>query len=507
MSTTNALGARRRCHADGWLRILALALAVGLPVDAAGQDAASDTSEEEQEEWQDAWGQRKNFGLAAAETYMGNFLPWVFNETVPSRVDLRISQLSPRSWWRNIRNGWEWDDNSFQVNHFAHPFQGGIYYNSARSNGYSYWTSLVFALAGSFNWECCGETHFMSINDWANTSLGGAAVGEMLYRTSSLILDNQARGGERIAREAAAFLLTPTRGFTRLATGNIGRVYANPEHPSDHIPDRLEAVVSSGVRGGRSIRSARGTLRADVPSHAFIDVNLVGGDLATLDRQVPFDYIDAAVTLNFIRGRGLGRLNIHGNLRHWDLGQSERSTQRLVLMQDFEYENNIAFEEGGQAVGLRYFHARRLSDRFAFAASVGPTWTILGGLQSELAFLAEVEGIRERFREYDFGIGPGLRAEYEVTRDGRRMLQGSYRLKQLHTLNGSAGEGFGSVHRIQVLRVRAVLPFDVYGFSLGADYELFHRRSDFDLVDVGLVRQRSQNWQAFVTWNPLRDRT
>ena len=98
--------------------------------------------------WRDAWGQPKNFGLAAVTGYLGNFLPWVFNEVVPGRAELKISQISPRSWWRNIEHGFEWDDNAFQVNHFAHPFQGGIYYNAGRSNGFGYWTSLAFATAG-----------------------------------------------------------------------------------------------------------------------------------------------------------------------------------------------------------------------------------------------------------------------------------------------------------------------------------------------------------------------
>lgn len=466
---------------------------------------AADTATTAPEEWRDAWGQPKNFGLAAAETYMGNFLPWLFNETVPSRVDLLISQLSPRSWWRNIRNGWEWDDNSFQVNQFAHPFQGGIYYNSARSNGFSYWTSLAFALAGSFDWECCGETHLMSINDWANTSLGGAAVGEMLYRTSSMVLDNEARGGERVAREAVAFLLAPTRGFTRLVTGNAGRVYENPLHPSDRIPNRLEAAFSSGVRGGASWRTARGgTLRGDVPSHGFLDVKLVAGDLATLDRQVPFDYIDVHAQINLIKGRGLGRLGIQGNLWHWDLDESERFVSKVLLTQDFEYENNTAFEQGGQGVGLSYFMRAQPSESVTIRGSIGPTWLIMGGVQSELAFLAQVQGIREGFREYDFGMGPGLRMGLDVTRDGRRMLEGSYRLEHMHTLNGSTVEGLGSSHRIQVVRVRGVLPFDWHGIGVGAEYEYFKRRSDFDIADVGLVVQRAYNWQAFVTWNPLR---
>jgi len=321
------------------------------------------------------------------------------------------------------------------------------------------------------------------------------------------VLDNEARGGERVMREIGGFVLAPTRGFTRLVTGNAKRVYANPEHPSDHIPDRLESLISVGGRGGSSWREARGgRLDGDVPSHGFMNIKLVAGDLATLDRQKPFDYVDVTTQINFIKGRGLGQLSIEGNLWHWPLTESERTVSKLVVIQDFEYENNIAFEQGGQGVSFMYFVERAATARTKVSGHVAATWLIMGGVQSELAFLAEVEGVRERFREYDFGLGPGFRAGYELSRDGRRVLEGSYRLQSLHTLNGSNRGGFGSDHVVQVLRVRGLLPFTYRGFTAGVDYEFFHRRSDFEIGDVGVVSQRAQQWQAFVTWNPLRDR-
>jgi hypothetical protein len=68
---------------------------------------------------------------------------------------------------------------------FAHPFHGSLYFSAARTNGFNYWASVPFAIAGSFLWECCGETHPPSINDWIATSIGGAAIGETTYRLSS----------------------------------------------------------------------------------------------------------------------------------------------------------------------------------------------------------------------------------------------------------------------------------------------------------------------------------
>ncbi len=484
----------------------ALGLGLSFPVDPVSlrpvpTPVALPPAPQEDEQWRDAWGQPRNMGLAVVEAWMGNFLPWVINELVPGRASLRISQLSPRSWWRNLEEGWEWDDNAFQVNHFAHPFQGNIYFNAARSNGYGYWHGLLFATAGSFTWECCGETHFMSINDWANTSLGGAAVGEVLYRTSSRILDNQATGAERFFREAAAFVMNPNRGFTRLVTGNATRVYDNPIDPLDYQTPGGHVHFSSGVRGGNSTRTAKGPQRDEsLPAHGFIDIEVNSGTPAELDRGKPFDYFTFVTQVNLIRGRGLGELLIQGNLWHKDLSETESSVSKLVVVQDFEYNNNSSFEQGGQGVSLMYYRRSQLSERNALALHGSATWTILGGVRSEMAGLADVEGIRERFREYDFGLGPGVRVGAEWTWNGQRLFEGSYRAQFLETVNGSTKEGLGSDHLTQLIRLRAMVPFEVAGFGLGADYELYLRRSNFEFADVGRVNQQAGIWQIFARW-------
>jgi hypothetical protein len=460
---------------------------------------------QQEEVWTDAWGQERNFGLAVVTAYLGNFLPWVFNEVVPGRAELKISQISPRSWWRNIEHGFEWDDNAFQVNHFAHPFQGNIYYNGARGNGFGYWGSLLFATAGSFNWECCGETHLMSVNDWYNTALGGAAVGEMMYRTSSMVLDNTATGSERAWREVGAFLMNPTRGFSRLVTGNATRVYANPENPVDRIPNRLENVLSYGMRRATSERRAGEIYANDGrEAHPFFDLQLISGSPYDLDRQKPFDFFTFATQINFRQEVGLGKLQIRGNLWHKTTSERENGISKLMLVQEFDYENNSAFEFGGQSLSFMFLKRTERSARTSFTWNAAGTWMIMGGVNSEFASLADIEGIRERLREYDFGTGLGASAGFSFLRDGYRWIEGSYRVQHLSTLNGSNLNGQDANHLIQFVKLRATVPLGFRRFGAGAEYELFLRDSFFSFEGFEKIEQRVPRWQIFFTWNPTR---
>jgi hypothetical protein len=449
------------------------------------------------------WGQRRNLGLAVAAAAAGNVLPWTMNEVVGPRAELRISQISPRGWWKNGMHGWKWDDNHLPVNLFVHPVQGSWYYNAARTNGYGYWTGLAFAAAGSLQWECCGETQRMSINDWIHTALGGAAVGEVFYRTSSMILDNQATGVDRWFREFAATLLAPTRSMSRAMSGNTGRRMPNPTDARDWRPDDGSIELMMGLRGGGSGRRARGGSDTDpLPAHGFISADVRSGDLGALRRNTPFDWFTLGADVNFIRGRALGGLRIQGNLWHRPMSRSERQTSTLALVQDFDYENNFAFEQGGQGLSLMYYQTRKLTPQTQLEWRVAPTMMLLGAVKSELAFLANVDGIRERFREYDFGVGPGARGGVALSHKGRRFAEVAVRRQHIFTLNGSNFQGEGARHSVQTLRVRGIVPVTKARLSLGADYERFDRHSQFDVLDIGSVRQNANLWRVFMHWSP-----
>jgi hypothetical protein len=62
------------------------------------------------------------------------------------------------SGWEHVTHGnWVVDQDDFVVNQIGHPYQGTIYYTSARSAGLNFWESWLYSNAGSYLWETYGE--------------------------------------------------------------------------------------------------------------------------------------------------------------------------------------------------------------------------------------------------------------------------------------------------------------------------------------------------------------
>src|SRR6267378_1329097 len=51
-----------------------------------------------------------------------------------------------RTWWRNLSVGWDWDEDQFGTNLMMHPYHGGLYFNTARDNGLSFWEAVPVAV-------------------------------------------------------------------------------------------------------------------------------------------------------------------------------------------------------------------------------------------------------------------------------------------------------------------------------------------------------------------------
>jgi hypothetical protein len=191
------------------------------------------------------------------------------------------AQTGPRSWSRNLRLGWEWDENAFTTNMFAHPYHGGLYFNAGRDNGLDFWQSAPLSFLGSATWEFFGETYRPSLNDFFMTSFGGVALGEVFHRVGASIRDNESHGGRRLFRELAALPVDPVGGLNRLIRGQWSAWGPNPP---EHRPEAFVVRVLSGLRlTGDTTRSQR------LHSSATLLVDLAYGDPVIQPYRKPFD--------------------------------------------------------------------------------------------------------------------------------------------------------------------------------------------------------------------------
>ncbi|MCL7937250.1 MAG: DUF3943 domain-containing protein [marine benthic group bacterium] len=452
---------------------------------------AEPSGAQDEEEELGPWGERRSLGAAVGEVTFINILVWSYNEYIRGAD---FTQVNPRSWWNNLEGGFTYDDNNFNTNMFAHPFHGSLYYNAGRSNGFNYWESLGFSLFGSLMWECCGETHPPAWNDWIATGVGGAAVGEMLYRVSGTVLDNTATGSERTWREIGAFALSPVRGFNRLVSGRSGRVMENPEEPEDHIPGVLSNRLSAGVR----IIGEGESLSDSSETHGLFQVDFKFGDEFAQQRRKPFDVFDMSVQLNLGDKQTLGRLSVRGNLFTWDLKKGGDTQHVFAIEQEFQYMNNNAFEFGGQMFDASLHSRFGLSNDWSIRTQVNAIFALLSAVNSEWAFLANDIPNRERFREYDFGPGVGGRIGANLSHKGRQVLSAFYWYQWIDTQNGSNLNGSDAYHNVQLIGARGMVPIGS-NFGIGADAYLFLRDSHFELFED--QSQRVPQLRIYGVWD------
>jgi hypothetical protein len=403
--------------------------------------------------------------------------------------------VNPRSWYENVFEvGFTYDDNHFNTNMFAHPFHGSLYYSAARTNGFNYWESIPFAIAGSFMWECCGETHPPSINDWIATSIGGTAIGEMTYRLSSTVLDNTATGAERTWREIGALLINPVRGFNRLVSGRWSEVR---ENPADRRPSSLSNVLLAGVR----VIGEGESITENTQTNGFFEVDFNFGNPFSGENRKPFDYFLMQLQVNFSEKKALGRLQIRGNLYTKDLKVSNKVHHAFSVAQTFDYWNNNAYEFGGQAVSASILSRWNLSEQWRLWSALDLYGVLMGAVNSDFAFLAEFPpGFdQERLREYDFGPGGGPAVGIGLDWKGRQVLRLRYRLTYLYTLNGSVQEGDEAWHLVHLAYISGLVPIS-RNFGIGVDAGVFLRDSYYTCEICDDTRQRNPEVRAYGSW-------
>lgn len=270
---------------------------------------------------------KKHFWRAAGETFGLNVGLWAFDRYV---LKGHYSYISLKTIKANFKHGFDWDNDHLSTNMFAHPYHGSLYFNAGRANGFNFWQSELFALGGSAMWELFMESEYPSKNDIIATPIGGAALGEVFYRASDLMLDNRTSGSERFGREALSFLLSPMRGLTRILTGEAwerksiaGKEFGNPPYKLD---------VSLGTRLLTSHDNDR-LLKAGTSAR----IDLEYGDRYSSSRK-PYDYFSLLTELNVMKTQPVfSRVEIIGSLFTKEVIDTKRCNLTLGLYQHFDF--------------------------------------------------------------------------------------------------------------------------------------------------------------------------
>lgn len=338
-----------------------------------------------------------------------------------------FAQVRFKDIWRNLTHHMVWDNDQFSTNLFAHPYHGSLYYSAARSNGLNIYQSLPYSIAGSLMWEYAGEKEPPAINDLMATSIGGVALGEVSYRLSNLILNDNVRGFSRFFRELFSAVVNPMRGLNRVVTGDAWHVRSKyyRYHDYDALPVRLTAT-----QGHRYLADG-GTLKHGKHS-AFVDLSLDYGDAYDNEDPHPYDWFTGDITLN-TSSPFVSDLHILARMWGTAMDAGRRARGEFGFFHHFNYFDSNPLHSGSDKAPYR----------ISEAASLGPGFMVAldprGRLQRmehqafiSIMLLGGAYTDYYRFIDRDYNMGSGYSLKYRfITEWGRlhvRLLADFYRL-------------------------------------------------------------------------------
>jgi hypothetical protein len=383
----------------------------------------------------------------------GNVFTWAVDRYI-SNAD--YSRVGFQSWRKNFQEGFEWDSDGFEMNHFFHPYGGAMAFTGGRANGYGFYESVPFAFGSSLMWEMVGENTQPSYNDLINTTVSGAFGGEVLYRLSSNILDDRATGAARFFRELLGTVINPRRGFSRLTEGRLFRLSSKEVYQKEP----LNVTFSLGAHN-IDVGSIFGTGITNLTTTA----QFVYGNPFELRSRKPFDFFKLRFDMDF----GPSPTLIDNIIGYGLLFGSNTRAGHLNIIaggfQHFDYWNNTTYQVssfgfgGGIMSQLPFMMNSRLES--ALHLAVIP----LGAVSSPYVNVGD--------RRYVYG--GGMQAKVENILDlGWGSLTTDYFLYWIHTYVGASGNNLIGIFkpRLTVLLHRNI--------SAGFEYLLYHRTAGFD---------------------------
>ena len=347
----------------------------------------------------------------------------------------KFAKISFKSVAQNFKIGFVWDPDYFLTNYFAHPYNGSIYYNMARANGYNYWVSSIFAFSGSLTWELFMETEPPATNDVINTTISGIFLGEVTHRLSSLLIDERKTGFERVMRELGAGIIDISRGFNRLFQGRLWEVNTNTYQRE---PLALNAYY--GVNWNNY-----GTKIGTGIANGVAGFGLLYGDPFKKKKREIMDFFRVTGDFNIGAGQpAIGSLEGYGLLFGKVRKSSEKTDKLLGIFHHYDYFDNKAYEIGAVTIGVGMFNRHKISKSAQFISAINLGVIPLGASKSLY--------IDTNHQERNYSFNGGLNAKAEISLTGNwGLFYASYYLYWFHTYVGIAGNEFYGLFRPKVV--------------------------------------------------------
>ena len=332
--------------------------------------------------------EKPSFRVQAALLQMGVLVGlgvgWYEWKIEINKVDFDFAR-SVSGQWRRLTTGagHRFDDNERYLN-IGHPPMGAMYYQTARAYGAGMGASYLFNIGTSTFWEAVVEhREVVSLNDQIMTGIGGAPIGEALFRISDVF----ANGKPTVVNRTLALLTSPMRLGAWLSGESIATSNRYDSHNLDASVFHRFQIAMGGLSGPRGTTQWAALARGD-----FEVITLPGYEESPLAAEVelgdPSDTLHSA-RAGWLRGGEMSRLVLtyaadRSQFRTFELfarttlfGQFETHAPRTTSVTGW-LPNQRVFA-AASAFELAYNAMPGLIDFLSFVHVIGPTadfrWT------------------------------------------------------------------------------------------------------------------------------------